>query len=135
VIVNKYQNIVMPGNEDLKKYQNKFYYELHFTNKGGLVMPIIIQWNYKDGTNEVEYINAYIWRKNESKVIKTFAKDKEVASITLDPFKETADIDESNNSWPASVPLSHFDLFKSKTTNRGEDTETNPMRKSLKEKK
>lgn len=95
-------------------------------------MPIIVQWNYKDGTSEVEYINTYIWRKNESKVIKTFAKDKEVASIKIDPFKETADIDESNNSWPLSSTPSHFDVFKSKGNPRGEDTEINPMRKSLK---
>ena len=94
-------------------------------------MPIIIQWNYKDGTSDVEYINAYIWRKNESKVVKTFAKDKEIASIKIDPFKETADIDEKNNSWPSALTPSHFDLFKSKRNARGVDTETNPMRKSL----
>ena len=131
IIMNKYQNISMPDDEDLKKYQNKFYYELYFSNKGGLVMPIIIQWNYKDGTSDVEYINAYIWRKNESKVVKTFAKDKEIASIKIDPFKETADIDEKNNSWPSALTPSHFDLFKSKRNARGVDTETNPMRKSL----
>jgi len=132
IIVNKYQNISMPDDDDIKKYANKFYYELYFTNKGGLVMPIIIQWNYKDGTSELEHINAYIWRKNESKVVKTFSKDKEVASIKIDPFRETADIDEGNNSWPVTSAPSHFDVFKSRRGPRGgDDTETNPMRKSL----
>ena len=56
-------------------------------------MPIILEWTYKDGTKEIERIPAQVWRKNEKKVIKTFMKDKEVASVKLDPYKETADID------------------------------------------
>jgi hypothetical protein len=131
-IINRYENIVLSDDADFKKYADKFYYELYFSNKGGLVMPIIIQWNYKDGTSDVEYISAYIWRKNELMVVKTFAKDKEVASIKLDPYKETADIDEKNNSWPVAETLSHFELFKSKAAARGENNEDNPMKKSLK---
>ena len=64
-------------------------------------MPVIIQWNYVDGTSEVEYISAYIWRKNEYKFTKAFVKYKEVQSIVIDPFRETADIDESNQRWDA----------------------------------
>ena len=29
-------------------------YELTFSNKGGLVMPIIIEWTFKDGSKEVD---------------------------------------------------------------------------------
>ena len=65
---------------------DKNMYELTFTNKGGLVMPIIIEWTYKDGTKEIERIPAQVWRKNEKKVTKTFVKDKEVASVKLDPI-------------------------------------------------
>ncbi|HOY07435.1 MAG TPA: M1 family metallopeptidase, partial [Saprospiraceae bacterium] len=53
---------------DLKKYAGNFYYELTLSNKGGLVMPVIIQWNYTDGSSETEYIHAYIWRKNEAQI-------------------------------------------------------------------
>ena len=56
-------------------------------------MPIILEWTYKDGTKEIERIPAQVWRKNENKVIKSFMKDKEVASVKLDPYNETADID------------------------------------------
>ena len=56
------------------KYGNNNYYELYFSNKGGLVMPIIIEWTYKDGTKEVERIPAEIWRKNEQNVKKGFCK-------------------------------------------------------------
>jgi hypothetical protein len=75
-------------------------------------MPIIIEWTYKDGTKEIERIPAQIWRKNENHVTKVFAKDKEVASIRLDPNRETADIDESNNSWPVGQTESKFEVFK-----------------------
>ena len=62
-------------------------------------MPIILEWTYTDGTKEIDRIPVQVWRQNENKVIKTFIKDKVVASVKLDPFRETADINESNNSW------------------------------------
>jgi hypothetical protein len=31
----------------------KFYYEMGFTNHGGLVMPLIVQFTYKDGSTEI----------------------------------------------------------------------------------
>ncbi len=119
---------------DLAKFAGNFYYELTLSNKGGLVMPLIIQWNYKDGSSEMEYISAYIWRKNESKVVKTFVKTKEVASIVIDPFKETADIDERNQEWPSSGQLSRFELFKSRAISRGTNNKGNPMQKALQQK-
>src|SRR5690606_1656678 len=67
-------------------YTNKHMYELSFSNKGGLVMPIIIEWTFKDGSKEIDRIPAQVWRHNENNVVKTFLKDKEVASIQLDPL-------------------------------------------------
>lgn len=115
--------------EEFAKYENAFLYELHFTNKGGLVMPLIIQWNYADGTSEITRISAYIWRKDEQKVVKTFLKEKQVVSIQLDPFKETADIDERNNNWPKLEVKSRFDLFKRKMNYEGTDKVPNPMQR------
>ncbi len=131
-IKNKYEGLSLLEKDEFKKYEDKFYYELHFTNKGGLVMPIIVEWNFKDGTSEVEYIDAYIWRKDEKKVIKTFAKDKEVVAIKLDPYKETADIDERNNTWPKVKTESRFDLYKTKVSTKYENKDLNPMQKKLK---
>jgi hypothetical protein len=129
---NIYQNMepVSDSAYTAGKYQSKYMYELHFTNKGGLVMPLIIQWNYKDGSTEVDRIHAYVWRKNEKNVVKTFAKNKEVASIQLDPYKETADIDEKNNTWNVKAAPSKFDLFKMKAVGRGQSTGGNPMQKA-----
>jgi hypothetical protein len=107
----KYDSL-MTKEEKLEKYGNKNYYELQFSNKGGLVMPIIIEWTFADGTKEVERVPVEIWRLNEEKVTKVFVKNKEVTSIILDPYKETADIDESNNSFPVREIPTRFQLFK-----------------------
>jgi hypothetical protein len=134
---SKYAVTLSPQNEALDaegkaKYENKNVYELTFTNKGGLVMPIIIEWTYKDGTKEVDKIPAQVWRLNEKKVVKTFVKDKEVASIKLDPMRETADIDESNNSWGTIAEPTKFQLFKAKQgAARGQSQGgINPMQKA-----
>ncbi len=120
------QKISMAGNKNM--------YELSFSNKGGLVMPIIIEWTYLDGSKEIDRIPVQIWRKDENNVTKTFLKDKEVASIKLDPFRETADINDSNNNWPASSTPSKFKLFKSgQGFSRGAASgSVNPMQKEIK---
>ncbi|QQL49705.1 M1 family metallopeptidase [Mucilaginibacter ginkgonis] len=114
-------------------YQSKnYFYQLSLSNKGGCVMPLIIEWTYADGTKEVERISAYIWRKNESNITKVFAKSKEVKNIKIDPYRETADIDENNNSWPREYAPSRFELFKSQEGIRGASSGTNPMKESMK---
>ncbi|MEN8249816.1 MAG: M1 family metallopeptidase [Bacteroidota bacterium] len=91
---------------------NRNLYEVTFRNKGGLVMPLIIEWTYKDGTKEIERIPAEIWRMNENEVTKVFAKDKEVVNITLDPNLETADVKVNNNYFPKRDVESKFEKFK-----------------------
>ena len=106
------------------------FYELKFKNVGGLVMPLIVQFNFTDGTSEVERIPAEIWKLNESMVSKVFAKKKDVINIVLDPYLETADIDESNNIWPRQLVPGRFELFKGGTGARGVSSGTNPMKKT-----
>ena len=98
--------------EKKEKFGDNNYYQLHFSNKGGLVSPIIIEWTFEDGTTEIQRISEQIWRKNETKFTKVFVKDKEVTGIVIDPYKETADIDESNNNWPVKEMPSRFQVFK-----------------------
>jgi len=123
--------------EEKAKYANKHFYELNFSNKGGLVMPIIVEFTFKDGTKTLDRIPAQIWRLNEVKTSKFYALDKEVASIKIDPFRETADIDESNNTWGATeASPSKFQLFKSKqTAGRGQSEGINPMQLEVKKSK
>lgn len=105
----------LDAQKDLDSYalwQDKHFYELTFTNKGGMVMPIIVEFTFKDGSKEVDRLPVTIWRLNEEKVKKLFVKDKEVESIRLDPMRETADIDEANGMWPIREMPSKFQLFK-----------------------
>lgn len=112
---------------------SKYFYELTFSNKGGLVMPIIIEWTFKDGTKEITRIDAQVWRKNENKVTKSFMKSKQVASVKLDPYRETADINEGNNTWNVAAEPSKFQLYKARTAAaRGAAGGANPMQKELK---
>lgn len=98
-------------------------------------MPIIIEWTYKDGTKEMDRIPAQVWRLNENKVVKTFMKDKEVASIKIDPMRETADIDESNNTWGNVAPQpTKLEIFKMKQQARGQSTGPNPMERAIEKK-
>jgi len=99
--------------EKKQKFGDKNYYELQFTNEGGLVMPIILEWTYEDGTTEIERIPVQIWRHNEKEVTKVFVKDKVAVSVVLDPYEETADIDRSDNEWPVREMPSRFKVFKS----------------------
>jgi hypothetical protein len=120
--------------EAKKKYGNMNMYELTFSNKGGLIMPIILEWTYKDGTKEIERIPAQVWRKNEQKVIKTFLKDKEVASVKLDPYNETADINTANNTYGDIKEPSRFQVFKQKQY-AAPAPGINPMQKAAETKK
>jgi len=128
-LIDRNKDLEIVPTTEAKEFTDNFYYELTFSNKGGTVMPIIIQWNFTDGSSEVDYLSAYIWRKNEYKVTKNFVKRKEVASIVVDPFKETADIDESNQTWPKQAPeVSRFELYKQKTGDNA--PENSPMRRA-----
>jgi len=96
----------------VKKLQNKNIYEVKLSNKGGLVMPVIIEWTYKDGSKEIERIPAEIWRINETTVTKVFVKEKEVTTIVLDPLKEITDVSAEDNEFPRTNEPSKFDKFK-----------------------
>ncbi|MEJ1236670.1 M1 family metallopeptidase [Chryseolinea sp. T2] len=100
----------------MQKLDNKNIYEVTLSNKGGLVMPVIIQWTYKDGSKEIERIPAEVWRVNEQKISKVFIKDKEVVDITLDPLSEITDVNTQNNVFPKRADAgTKFDDFKKKS--------------------
>ncbi|RUL88706.1 M1 family metallopeptidase [Tautonia sociabilis] len=103
------------------------FYVVDLANLGGLVMPVILELQFEDGTTEEVRIPAEIWRRNSEKVSKLLLTEKEIASITLDPHLETADVDLDNNHWPPRAVPTRFELFKS--ARRGGD---NPMRRAQK---
>ena len=109
--------------------QKKNFYELNFELIGGLVMPVILEFTFTDGTTQKEYIPAEIWKMGNKTAKKVFWFEKELKSINLDPNLETADVDRSNNYWPAQVVPSRFELFQQK-----ERESENEMQKSKRSK-
>lgn len=107
------------------------YYTVSFESVGGLVMPLILQFTFTDGSKEVVKIPAEIWKMNHKNVSKVFFFEKELAGIELDPFLETADVDLSNNNWPPKMQPSKFELYERKAYNWGGYGE-NPMQRAKK---
>jgi hypothetical protein len=108
----------------------KWYYQVTVENKGGLIMPLIFELEYVDGTKKEIRIPAEIWKMSEPKVTKVFACDKEVKSIVLDPLLETADVDLNNNSWPARMQPTRFEMYKDRQMGGGQE---NPMQRAKRE--
>lgn len=92
----------------------KFFYEVEFDKPGGLLMPIIVELQFEDGTSETKNFPAQIWRKNNMTAKKVFATEKKVVKMQLDPKLETADIDVTNNFWPKAEVASKFDSLEKK---------------------
>mgnify|MGYP001456641410 CR=1 FL=1 len=105
----------LDGEERELLLSNRNYYELQFSNHGGLVMPIILEFEYISGEKEEIRIPAEIWKKNTEKISKVFILDKELSSVTLDPFLETADVNRNNNYWPPRLEPTRFQLYKQST--------------------
>ncbi len=115
--MTKFQQYLSGLSEEEKNVleADKFYYELSFENVGGLVMPLILEFTFADGTTEVQRIPAEIWRMGTKEITKVFPFDQEVVSIVLDPFIETADTDTSNNYYPSKSAVNRFDLYQSRS--------------------
>ncbi len=96
----------------MAKFADKNFYQMKFKNEGGLVMPVIVEFTFEDGSKTIERIPAEIWRYNENEITKTFAFEKKVTNIVLDPNLETADTDVEDNVFPRKKSTSKFDEFK-----------------------
>ncbi|MCC2957261.1 M1 family metallopeptidase [Massilia sp. IC2-477] len=108
-------NETVAGLEDWEKNllkEGKRLYLVDFSNKGGLVMPLIVEITTKSGKKYIERIPAEVWRYSPKKITKLFIADEEIVSLVQDPYWETADIDVSNNAWPAKPVPSRLELFK-----------------------
>ena len=107
--LDEYVNKNFTAEERAKLNEPKYFYQVTFDKPGGLVMPIIVEITFEDGTKENHYFPAQIWRMNDKEVNRTFATQKAIAKIVVDPKEETADIDTANNTWPKTAQKSKFD--------------------------
>ncbi|MDN4035550.1 M1 family metallopeptidase [Massilia sp. YIM B02443] len=131
---NKYAE-TMAGLEDWQKdllKEGKHLTLVDFSNKGGLVMPLIVELQLKSGKKTIERIPAEVWRYSPTKITKLFITDEPIVGLTQDPYWETADIDVSNNSWPRKPTPSRLELFKTNTdpSNLMRDART-PLKNAL----
>lgn len=106
------------------------FYLIDFKNIGGLVMPLIVEAKFEDGSSKVFRFPAEIWRRDNQNVSKMIMTTKAIKSITLDPFLETADVDLSNNSFPPQITKSRFDIYRARDM-----SQPNPMRQEIEKKK
>ena len=93
---------------------SKYFYEIVFEKNGGLVMPILVDFVFADGTRETYNYPAEIWLLNDKEVKKVFPSDKEIVEIIIDAKEITADVYLDNNYWPKKETPSKFEEFKEK---------------------
>jgi len=110
-LLSDYINENFSSEEKTTLKSPKYFYELVFEKPGDLVMPIVVEFEYEDGTKERKQYPAEIWRLNDAEVTKVFPSSKAITKITIDPDEQTADIDLSNNSWPKNMETK-FEKFK-----------------------
>ncbi len=108
-LLNDFVNEKLTAEDKAGLKQPKYFYELTFDKPGGMLMPIIVQLNYEDGTSETQTFPVQIWRKNNQSAIRVIATDKKVVKFQLDPKLQTADIDLTNNMWPREAVKTKFD--------------------------
>ncbi len=101
--------------------EDKNYYVLDFSNHGGLVMPIILELEFEDGSKDNMYIPAEIWRRSPKAVSKLVVTEKEkvLKSVTVDPRWETADVDVENNHYPRRIIPSRIEAYKADSNKTG----------------
>ena len=103
------------------------FYVVDLKNIGGLVMPVILDLEFEDGSHRELRIPAEIWRRNNEQVSKLIITSKTVRQMTLDPHLETADVDLANNFFPRKVVKSRFQLFKSRQQQRNQMQKAKPV--------
>jgi len=117
---NEYRELIEGLNDEQKQMleNGSNFYVLDFANKGGLVMPILLDLHYEDGSKEHVRIPAEVWRRSPENVSKLLIRDKTLTQVIVDPNWETADVDTDNNYWPARAVPSRIELFKRDDRNK-----------------
>ena len=87
-------------------------YTIQVKNVGGLVMPVILKMHYTDGSSEIVRLPAEAFNKNNTSMRTSVLSEKELASVELDPHRETADGNRDNNYFPPKLEPSRFQIYK-----------------------
>ncbi len=112
-VLNDYVNENYSEDERRGLKKPKYIYEITFEKFGDLVMPLIVEFEFKDGSKQRKQFPAQIWRKNYKEVSRIFPTEKPIKNIIIDPEEQTADVNTQNNSWPNKAE-NKFNSFKQK---------------------
>ncbi len=108
------------------------FYRFTFSNRGGLVMPVILKMDFADGSSETKRIPAEIWRYNSRKVTWQHVTPKTLVRAEIDPMWETADADRSNNIYAGRIePLTLGIDKREDAKNRMKDSDRKVLPGSL----
>ena len=102
------------------------YHLIEVENKGGLVMPLILQLEMADNSEPMTIrVPAEIWRRNNERIVKSVFTRGKIKRVRLDPEGETADVDLQNNVFPSVATMSRLEAFR-RARQSEEATEGNP---------
>jgi hypothetical protein len=73
-----------PREKELLK-TNKHLTVANFENKGGVIMPILVELHLKSGRKETRQVPAEIWKKNHKTISRLFITDTPIMKIHIDP--------------------------------------------------
>jgi aminopeptidase N len=108
------------------------FYRFSFSNRGGLVMPVILKMDFSDGSSETARIPAEVWRYNQKAVTWQFVTPKTLTRAEVDPLWETADADRSNNVYTGQIDPKTLGIeTPEETKNRMKDSDVKVQPDSL----
>ena len=108
---------------ELLEYSD-FAYVISVKNLGGMVMPLVLDIELKNGRERQIEVPVEIWRYGDEVVKIPFLSDREVVRVTLDKDNAFADSNLDNNVFPREIDEGRFKLKPRKK-------QPNPMRNAL----
>ncbi len=98
ISLDQVYEITLPDSDTKEVVNNQKAYQLKFKNIGGIPTPLMITYDFVDGSSETERLPAEVWLKGDE-FNKVKLTTKEVKKITFDKLERTTDINTSNNTW------------------------------------
>lgn len=77
----------------------EYFYEVEFEKIGGMVMPLLVTFNFEDGSSKEIRYPVEVWRFSSENLKKMYGFDQPLKSIEVDKNAETADVNLKNNVW------------------------------------
>ncbi|MEN8797245.1 MAG: hypothetical protein ABF328_11110 [Akkermansiaceae bacterium] len=112
-----------PHERKLFKSKKEFHV-ITFQNKGGAIMPLLVELHFEKRKKKTIYLPAEMWKKNAREVKKLFITKEPIIKVILDPSERLADTNLLNNVWPPEIGQSRF-------TPKPREIKKNEMQKAL----